>query len=319
MKKSSLKKERIDLLADVAELYYIKGQNQAEIGYKLGVTRSMVSRMLTESREIGLVKVSIVRPINLHQELAEKLQKRFDLEDAVVVETGNSHSPLPLIGKVASQLLIHYLKPGMIVGTTWGSTISAMVDEIELPTPIADVNIVQLLGATGNRVKEYDGQAIVRRLESRIGAEGIYLNAPFLVENELTAKSLIENSSLHETLSLAARASIAILGIGSTDPTSSPYFLAGYISKADLQGLLDSGAKGDVCGIFFDKNGNITNPELQRRVIGIRPSQLKAIPIRLGIAGGIEKAVPILGALRGGFINILATDARTAQAILAII
>ena len=43
--------DRNNLLADVAEMYFLEGKTQAEISKKVGVTRSMVSRMLTEARQ----------------------------------------------------------------------------------------------------------------------------------------------------------------------------------------------------------------------------------------------------------------------------
>ena len=36
----------------------------------------------------------------------------------------------------------------------------------------------------------------------------------------------------------------------------------------------------------------------------------------VGVAGGKEKVAAILGALRGGYLNVLITDTVTAQAVL---
>ena len=38
--------------------------------------------------------------------------------------------------------------------------------------------------------------------------------------------------------------------------------------------------------------------------------------LAIGIAGGPEKVAPLLGALRGGYINGLVTDEQTAQGLL---
>ena len=45
--------DRASLLADVAEMYYLQEQGQAKIARVIGMTRSMVSRLLTEAREKG--------------------------------------------------------------------------------------------------------------------------------------------------------------------------------------------------------------------------------------------------------------------------
>ncbi|MGK3315230.1 sugar-binding domain-containing protein, partial [Escherichia coli] len=43
---------------------------------------------------------------------------------------------------------------------------------------------------------------------------------------------------------------------------------------------------------------------------------LKTIPVRVGVAGGENKAEAIAAAMKGGYINALVTDQDTAAAIL---
>ncbi|ENA3644245.1 transcriptional regulator LsrR, partial [Escherichia coli] len=45
-------------------------------------------------------------------------------------------------------------------------------------------------------------------------------------------------------------------------------------------------------------------------------SALKTIPVRVGVAGGENKAEAIAAAMKGGYINALVTDQDTAAAIL---
>jgi DNA-binding transcriptional regulator LsrR (DeoR family) len=44
--------------------------------------------------------------------------------------------------------------------------------------------------------------------------------------------------------------------------------------------------------------------------------QLQALDHVIGVAGGVEKVAAILGALRGGYVDVLVTDTVTAQAVL---
>jgi DNA-binding transcriptional regulator LsrR (DeoR family) len=55
--------KRATILADVAEMYYLEGRDQSDIALEVGVTRSMVSRMLTEARRLGIVEIKVVRSI----------------------------------------------------------------------------------------------------------------------------------------------------------------------------------------------------------------------------------------------------------------
>lgn len=71
-----------------------------------------------------------------------------------------------------------------------------------------------------------------------------------------------------------------------------------------LSQLVD--AKGDV----------VTNIKIHNELIGLPLSALKTIPVRVGVAGGENKAEAIAAAMKGGYINALVTDQDTAAAIL---
>ena len=92
-----------------------------------------------------------------------------------------------------------------------------------------------MLGSLGARIKQYHGIAIVNRLVEKLGGEGVYLNAPFLVENADLAKVLMESKDIVETMQLADQADLALLGIGSAEPQDSAYFLAGYLMNRNCK------------------------------------------------------------------------------------
>lgn len=306
----------MDLLADVAELYYVNNQSQTQIAEKMGVTRSMISRMLTEARKLGLVKFQIERPYNLDNELTNIFRNKFDLKQAAIVQIPEGQLLLSSLGKIAARILIKNLHRNSILGTSWGTAISATVDEITLPYPLSGIKVVQLLGAVGTRIHQYNGVSIVRRLEEKLDAEGIYLNAPYLVDDLQIASKLMKNRDVNEALAFGNKADTALLGIGSTESDSSPYFLAGFVTEQELSSIQASGAAGDVCGLLFDINGKMCCPEINDRTVGIRYENLLKIPNRIGVAGGPAKVKPLVGALAGGLINILITDSVTAKAVL---
>jgi len=311
-----MKPERLNLLADVAEMYYIQGEDQSAVAQKFGVTRSMVSRMLNDARKQGLVKITIDRPINQNQIIEEALCKKYGLQRAIVVEQPGNIALLPHIGKAAAHSIGQQLRTGQVLGVSWGTAVSATVDEFHRELPIPGVRIVQLLGSLGARIREHHGISIVNRLADKIGGEGIYLNAPVLVENAELAKVLKESKDIYEALSLGEQANLAVLGVGSAEPTVSPYIIGGYFPRQEMEAMFRNGAVGDVCGLFFDINGKAMNSALQERVIGIDVEGLKKIPLRIGISGGAEKVRPIIGALRGNYVNTLITDSVTAQTVL---
>ena len=310
--------DRVSLLADVAEMYYLEEKNQAEIATSVGVTRSMISRMLTEARENGIVEIRIQRPLPTDSDLEGELREEFGLKDIFVVVThhhSGSERLTRALGSAGAQMLARYLAPQKVLGLAWGTSISATVDAFEAIEPIP-VSVVQLVGAMGAHNMKYDGHDLVARIREKLGGEAYYLNAPYLCQSAEMAEALLETKSILETINVGKKTDIALLGIGTTAPDYSSFYLAGYVSRRELDDLRQAGAVGDVCGLQFDINGQSACADFCDRLVSIHKPDLLAIPVRLGVAGGEGKADAILGALRGKYVNVLVIDSLAARKVL---
>ncbi len=316
MEKKSLQ-DRASLLADVAEMYYLEEKNQAEIAKAIGVTRSMISRMLTEARESGIVEIRIQRPLQSDPELESALKEQFRLKDVFVVITSHRSGErlTRTLGSAGAQMLKRYLAAEKIMGLAWGTSISATVDAFEVTEPMP-LKVVQLVGAMGAHNMKYDGHDLVARITEKLGGEAYYLNAPYLCKSAEMAKSLLETNSIQETISVGKKADVALLGIGTTSPEHSSFYLAGYITRRELDDLRKAGAIGDVGGLHFDMDGQPASDDFSERLVSIRRQDLLSIPVRLGVAGGEGKAKAILGALRSKYVNVLVIDSMTARRVL---
>jgi DNA-binding transcriptional regulator LsrR (DeoR family) len=298
-------------------MYFLEGMTQAEIAKRIGVTRSMVSRMLSEAREQGIVKIKIERRFKLNPELAEKMAEKFGLQDAVIYngQPDNYERYLTHLGSVGADVISSYLKDGITIGTAWGTTLNAAFQALEAP-PLSGIKIVQLTGAMGERSLEIDGHELVHYLVSKLNAEGYYLNVPFIVDKPETVESLMSVQGICETMEMSKKCDLGTFGIGSLELDYSTFFNAGYLVLEEMKGLTVHGAVGNVCGLFFDVNGEPTARDFQQRAMTITRRDLMKIPTRIGIAGGEGKIKAILGALRGKYITVLVTDDITARAIL---
>ena len=54
--------QELELLLKVAQLYYEQGLTQNEIAKKLFISRSNISRLLTQAREAGIVEIKVHYP-----------------------------------------------------------------------------------------------------------------------------------------------------------------------------------------------------------------------------------------------------------------
>jgi DNA-binding transcriptional regulator LsrR (DeoR family) len=129
---------------------------------------------------------------------------------------------------------------------------------------------------------------------------------------------LLQEPRIRETLSLARRADVALVGIGAPLPAVYSLLRAGYLGREELARLRAQGVVGDICARHYDAQGSVLDIELNQRIVGIELEGLHDVEQVIGVAGGEAKAEAILGALRGGHVNVLVTDDTTARKVLAL-
>jgi DNA-binding transcriptional regulator LsrR (DeoR family) len=309
--------EQTRLLADVAEMYFLQEMSQSEIGEVVGLTRSMVSRLITEARQKKIVEIRIHRPLESDHSLETALQEQYGLQvvSVVTVRHYEGANLLKYIGGAGAVCISRFFSRNMVLGVTWGTSVCAVVDELE-PDRSIHATVVQLAGSLGARQYEYDGHSIVMRTAEKLGGEAYYLDAPFFCQNAEMAKNLRENHGIRESIALGKKVKVAILGVGSTNPEFSSFYRAGTVPIEEIEGIMAKGAVGAVCGLHFNIHGQEVCGDFCDKLVGIRREDLLNVPFRIGISGGASKVEAILGALRGKYINGLVTDQITAQGVL---
>jgi deoxyribonucleoside regulator len=298
-------------------LYYQEDMSIQEIGQNLGISRFRVSRYLKEARESGIVQIQIRDPKIKYEQLALQLERTFALHRAVVVATPYDTDPDATrlaIGQAAAGLF-YDLKPDTSIGITWGRTIAYMVRELPANSCQAK-RVVELVGGFGQITSTVSARAVALWSSEKLKAECTQLPAPIICESDETARSLLSESSIRQTLTLGAQCDIAIAGLAPLAPSSLLY-QAGYLSRDDLDDLIAANAVGSILGRFFDAHGNECDTRFRSRAISLTFDAYLHIPERTVLAGGNEKVQGILGLIRGGLITTLVTDSDTAAAVLA--
>jgi len=129
-------------------------------------------------------------------------------------------------------------------------------------------------------------------------------------------KEMIEGiEEISKVLQMAENADIALIGIGSMQKDSS-ILKAGIRTEEEYKELIQKGAVGEIVGRIYDKEGQVVDEDLRRKMIGISTQQIKKIPVRVGISYGKDKVEAIKGAIKGEMINVLVTDATTAEKLM---
>lgn len=310
-------KDHLELLARVASMYYIDHRSQAEIAIKFGYSRSMISRLITEAEQHGVVEIRIHHPlercIDLEVELREKLG--IPLVQILARGTLNYDQMLRRLGSLAAHLTEELVTEGMCVGVSWGTALREITNALN-PRNYAGIKVVQIIGALDTPDPDIDGPDLARNLARIFGGQFFTLPAPLIVDSETTRDALMGDQRLSRVLAQVDGMHMAMVGIGTVDRRRSSLVRAGYLSYEELEELARLGAVGDVCAIHFDINGNILDVPLHRRRIGINPEKLAVVPIKIGVAGGEAKSLSIVGACRAGLVSHLVIDEAAALGAL---
>lgn len=304
------------LAIEIARLYYEEHKTQEEIAAQMGVSRPTISRSLKLAHKIGAVQIRVVDPYFERFELEEALKVRFGLQRAIVVPvTRDSYQLVKRdIGTAAADYLVGIVKPGSVLGVSWGTTLEELVGALR-PRKRVDVRVVQLVGSVGCSAEPTHANELARRISELFKGEWYLMPAPAIVASESAREALMKEESIAQVLEMGRKADIALVGIGACDPAS-VIVRSGYLTAEEIEVMERNGAVGDICCRFFDIEGRPCRHGLDRRAISITLEQLRGIGIRIGVAGGRGKVKAILGALRGGYINSLITDEVTAREVL---
>lgn len=313
--------DHLALLMQVASWYYEERLCQADIARRIGRSRSMVSRLLQEAREKGVVKIQVLSPfLNRVSELEDYLCQSFGLAQAYVLADPPVDYPLLIrrLGELGAHALRQQLHDNIKISLMWGITIYETI--WAMPNlALANPTVIQMIGTVGRGNPLIDGPELARSLAQKLNGSYCYLPAPIIVEDETVARSFLQQPAIAEVLEQVRQVDLALLGIGTSDDYFSYLKATGYVKRLDLVKLQEAGAAGSILGLFIDSQGHPLDVSINRRVIGFRDIEaLRTIPTVMACAGGIKKASAILAALRGGYLDLLVTDAVTATAILSL-
>ena len=125
-----ISQEKQKKLAYVARRYYLEDQRQSDIAKELGVSRPMVSRMLAEARELGVVEITVHDAGTRTANLLERLRLSTSIQGGMLVEDGaDEDATNQLLSQGAVELLRQLDTRRLGVG--WGYLIGQLVTWLE--------------------------------------------------------------------------------------------------------------------------------------------------------------------------------------------
>ena len=308
-----------ELLLRVAWYYYKDELTQDEIARRLSVSRASVGRLLDRARKVGLVSISLNTEYLDAFELSGELRRTFGLAEALVVpdhvkESVDHHALNARIGLGGAQFMSTHLRPGGSLGVGWGETVSRVIAATNFGA-VGPVHMVTLTGGVEGYLQTILSSKGEVTSESPEVTSATVIPSPIMASTPSLAAALRAEPTIQQVLKQACAVGHALVGVGT--PTADATIVhMGYLHADDARGLRERGVVGDILGQFFDADGRVVELPIHDRRIGIDLSDLTRIPKVVGVAGGLHKAEAILGALHGGFLDVLVTNELAAIRLL---
>lgn len=295
------------LLTKVAWYYYIEGYTQQEIGEYLSIPRLRVNRLLDKARKAGIIQFSVREGDSKRMIVERELITQFGLKDAFVVPFPiNEQDINESVAQAAAMYIHERLDKSGYINMGYGDTSSRILNHLanicEFP-----VNVVSLTGG----VNYY----LPNTRYSIFNAKLYLTPAPLLMASEDIVKAMEQEPSVRQIRHMATLAQMSIVGIGGVD-SNATLLTNGTLNHSDVLLLSMQGAVGDMLCHFIDKDGNVIQSSLERRLMSTSLEQLKEMNNSIGVAGGNTKAEAILAALKGKYLDVLITDETTASNVL---
>ncbi|MGD8237447.1 MAG: sugar-binding domain-containing protein [Armatimonadota bacterium] len=326
-------KNRDKLMLRAARLYHEEGLSQEQIARRLFMSRPEVSRLLSKAKEAGVVRITVVPPTPQEylEELRRQVRERFELRDVILApgreeipDQETLHSLLHLIAAAAARYLDETLSDDDVLSVAWGYNTRNVMRHLQPSKILPSLTVVPMLGCLSHRMDLFDSNGLARDFAMAYGGQHLGLPAPAIVRTRRQQKLAAELPLVRETLEALRRATVAITSMAPASRNTTAV-REGFIRAEELTRLVEAGAVGEMCGWYFDERGRgVSHKGVASYPIGMELRALREMVVKregcrvIGIAGADpERYPPILAALRGRLINVLATDHITATRLLA--
>lgn len=308
--------ENTRLLVEIAHMYYDDQLTQQQIAKRLNMSRSLVSKLLTKAKELGIVEITI-RDEGLHpyRTLENQMKRLFGLRDVVLVDTSRSQFAKKRIAVDAGRYLARKLSKARYVAVSAGRVTKEIAVKFTSSALFPNVTFVPMSGGLGEERWEVQANTVCEYFAHNCGASSMQLHAPIVVDSSEARKVLMKQHFIKDVLEKARNADVAVVGIGS----SLQYFelTESYLHGLDKNDEQFKGIiKGDISYNYFDERGKLIDCHWNRQLMSISLDELREIPEVICVAEELEKAESIYIAIKEKLIDTLITDVEVAKKTL---
>ena len=309
-----MKNEDYQRLVEIARLYYEKDYTQAEIAKAVGVSRPVVSRLLSEARQRGIVRIEVRSPLDEDHELLGELMRTFGIRGGLIVPTGPSEEAVDRSLMVSqAALYVQRLLPEVRrLGIGWGETVRDVIAQMEDQDEQTGArrSVCPVIGSAPSAMQWFQTNELTRLLAEKLRADPYYLHAPAFPVSEGDRAMFTGTVEYRQVSDLWRELDLVLLGIG-TYPTVPDYATAARFGDR----LKQQKAVGVLATYYFDARGTIIDSP-QDYAVRIPLVDLRGAKQVVVVTGSTKKTQAVHGGLMTGLISHLVTDEGTARELI---
>ena len=302
-----------DLNVKTAWLYYVEGLTQAQIGDRLNISRIKVMRTLAACTAEGVVVTTINAETAGQIALERRLERRWNLDAAIVVPTPSEAGHLErAIGHAVALYMGEWMQDGMTLAIGGGATLHSCLGFL-VRRQLEDASVIGLVGSLPHS-RWINPSIVAAKVADVFGVDSYTITAPVVVHDAALRELLWAQPELLDVRRRAAAADIAFITVGeiSRDAT---IFRHGIVPDRLIPSLRAKGAEANILSYFVDAQGRPVDHEVNGRVMAIGLDVVSAIPNVVLAAAGRHKIAAIRAALAAVDVDVLITDSETAAAL----
>ena len=312
--------KRIERMVLVARMYYEQDKTQNEIAKELGISRPLVSILLTEAKACGIVTFQIHDVANSRQLMVNQLENRFPkIRFQIIPDESSEDATDNLLAKSAFQYCFQQLTDVNNIGIGWGSMLSRMATVVEENTVrqgLSDKNVFPLVGGIRTSYRGYHTNEIVRMIGEKTGMDVHYLYFPAFFDETADLEYVKRMEDFQFINQLWNEMDVALVSI--SNYPSYPDIGIKYRFGNDL---MKKNAVGRLLAYYYDVEGNLIDPWINgamqpdvqqlrstNQVIAVCSTQLRPECVIGALLTNVIKTILIPESLAEKVIKVLTTE-----------
>lgn len=303
-----------NLIVKIAWLYYKEGMTQQRISEILQIPRQRIIKYLDLARLTNIVQIQIDLNAQNYLDIQRELMEQYNLDEVYIVPTPEDCDVGNTVSMAAAQYISHKLENvsnfSMNVGA--GRTVTRTLSYLTVPSD-KYLTLISMTGGVSYYIHSQGPFNVVHLPQERV--KSYIIPAPLCASTVEAARYFLNEPSVINIMNMSKLADMTLLGIG-VATRSATMVREGMLTDSDIALLQMRNAVGDMLSQYYDINGNIVEFAAHDRFITSNLHILRELKNVVGVAGGKDRVLPILGALNGGYLNVLVTDKETASAVL---